>query len=236
LKTRTTRYVARTVRLTSLSALVVLGGCMSLGRGEPPQQHYVLGGGPPMESAPPSLDLSHLTIGVRRLQLAPYLETPFILVRRGPNQIGFSEFHRWGETLSAGINRAVVGYLGDRASFRAVDVAPWPSGERYDYVIQLHVQRFEGVSQGEPSAVDGEVLLLASWEIIRQLDGTVLKRGATEYRESGWTVGDYAGLVTLLDAGLHALTDELLGSLDELDVATAAEVPAPTSPAPPPRR
>ena len=209
---------------------------MSLGRGEPPQQHYVLGGGPTPDSAAPSLDLSHVTIGVRRLQLAPYLETPFILVRQGPNQIGFSEFHRWGEALSAGINRAVAGYLDDRASFEAVDVVPWPAGERYDYVIQLHVLRFEGVSQGEPPAVDGEAVVLATWEIIRQLDGTVLQRGSTDHRESGWTVGDYAGLVALLDTGLRALTDQLLRSIDDLDVATAVRGPLPPTPAPPRRK
>jgi uncharacterized protein len=235
LKNRT-QYGMGAVRLMSLSGLVALAGCMSLGRGEPPQQHYVLGGGLPLQSAATSLDLDGVTIGVRRLQLAPYLASPFILVRRGPNQIGFSEFHRWGEALSAGINRAVAGYLDDRASFRAVDVAPWPAGERYDYVIQLHVLRFEGVSQGEPPAAEGEAVVAATWEIIRQLDGTVLERGSTEYREGGWTVGDYAGLVNLLDAGLHVLTDQVLSSIAALDVATAATVPAPAPRAPPPNR
>ena len=234
MKTRT-QYKMRTVRLITLAVFVALGGC-SLGRGEPPQQHYVLGGGPPREGEATSRDLSSLTIGVRRLQIAPYLESPFILVRRGPNQIGFSEFHRWGETLSAGINRAVAGYLSAGGSFRAVDVTPWPAGERYDYVVQLHVQRFEGVSQGEPPAADGEVVMLATWEIIRQLDGAVLKRGATDHREGGWTVGDYAGLVSLLDAGLHVLTDQLLSNIDDLDVATAVTLPLRPSPAPPLRK
>ena len=235
MKTRT-QYTVRAVRLISFSAFVALGGCMSLGRGEPAQQHYVLGGGLPRQSEATTSDPPGLTIGVRRLQIAPYLETPFILVRRGPNQIGFSEFHRWGETPSAGINRAVAGYLRERASLRAIDVAPWPAGERYDYVIQLHVLRFEGVSQGEPPAGVGGVVMLATWEIIRQLDGAVLERGTTDYRENGWTVGDYAGLVTLLDAGLHVLTDQLLSSINELNVSATVTVSPSASRSPPPRR
>lgn len=219
------QYTERMVRLISLSALVGMAGCVSLGRGEPIQQTYVLGGSPAGESEAASQDSAGLTIGVRRLQLAAYLERPFVLVRRGPNQIEFSEFQRWGETLSGGINRAVVGYLGNQASFRAIDVAPWPSGERYDYVIQLHVLRFEGVTPVDPAAVDGEAVVLATWEIIRQLDGAVLRRGSTDYRQSGWKVGDYAGLVTLLDAGLHVLTEQLLNSLD-LEVALTLAAPA----------
>jgi hypothetical protein len=211
-----TRYTAKTVRLLSLPALVALAGCMSLGRGEPAQQHYVLGGSEAPVGATVSPELTGLTVGVRRLDLAAYLETPFILVRRGSNRLGYSEFHRWGEGLAGGINRTVAGYLGDRSPLRGVDVAPWPAGERYDYVIQLHVLRFEGLVPEGVEEVDGEVHMLATWEIIQQLDGVVLARGTTDYLGDGWTLGDYAGLVTLLDAGLQVLTEELLESLRSL--------------------
>jgi uncharacterized protein len=202
-------------RRICLSAVLVLSACVSLGRGAPVDQHYVLGGRLPWTSAAPARDFSDITIGVRRIQLAAYLETPFVLVRSGPNQVGFSEFHHWGEALGGGITRAVAGYLGDRADFRGIDVAPWPSGETYDFVVQLHMSRFEGVAPADTASSEGEVVMLASWEIIRQSDGDVITRGTTDYREAGWTVGDYAGLVTRLDAGLHLLTDELLASLDE---------------------
>jgi hypothetical protein len=41
--------------------------------------------------------------------------------------------------------------------------------------------------------------VLATWEIIRPLDGAVLARGVTDYRQRGWRVGDYAGLVCYVD-------------------------------------
>jgi uncharacterized protein len=208
-------------RLVALAGLIALGGCFSLGRTETPQRHYVLGTERVQESAPAPGDLAGLTIGVRRLRLAPYLEAPFLVVRQGANRISYSEYHRWGEQLGGGINRVVAGHLAARTSVRAVDVAPWPVREQYDYLIQLHVERFEGVVPEATTAAEGEVHLLASWEIIRQRDGAVLARGTTDHREPGWTVGDYSGLVRSLDAGLNVLTEDLASTLSGLGAPLA---------------
>jgi len=208
-----TRYRTNATRLILLSTLLVAGGCFSLGRGAQIQQQYVLGGGLPQQGGAVSGELAGLTIGVRRLQLAAYLEAPFLLVRRGPNELTFSEFHRWGEGVAEGINRTVAAHLGARTALRGIDVAPWPAGERYDYVIQLHVSRFEGSADADPLTLLGEAQMSARWEIIRQTDGAVLTRGATEYRQDGWRVGDYGALVSMLDEGLHRLTDDLVRGL-----------------------
>ncbi|MEX2527937.1 MAG: PqiC family protein [Gemmatimonadota bacterium] len=216
-----------------LLVVVLLGstGCFGLNRGAPSQQHYVLGGGAPTAMATlvettPSGDSTRLNIGLRRPQIASYLDAPFMVVRSGSHQIGFSELHRWAEDLGGGINRAVAGYLSQRGSFGAVDVAPWSPRENYAYLIQLNVLRFEGLIpegvaplQGQVqmgSVQQGEVQVMASWEIIRHEDGVVLARGVTDYREGGWRVGDYAGLVTLLDAGLGVLADDLVASIEAL--------------------
>jgi uncharacterized protein len=216
-----TRDTTRGVRLILLASLIGLTGCFSLGRTEPPQRHYVLGGDLLQENGAPPGDPAGLTVGVRRLRLAPYLEAAFLVVREGANEITYAEFHRWGEPLSVGINRAVAGYLAARAPVRGVVVAPWPAREQHDYLIQLHVERFEGVVPEGPAAVEGEVHLLASWEIIRHRDGAVLARGTTEHRESGWRVGDYAGLVSRLDAGLNVLSDDLASRLASLGAPLA---------------
>jgi len=199
--------------------LIGLAGC-SLSRNPPAEQRFVLGGalrGPQVDTT--SRKLAGVSVGVRRLQLAPYLATPFILVRRGPHRITSSEFHRWGEDLDAGISRAVAGHLAARAPFRSVRVAPWPSSEKFDYLIQLHVLSFEGVAPEEQAA--GEARVLAAWEIIRQADGAVLARGTTDYREPGWRVDDYAGLVSLLDGGLSRLSQDLVASLESLIASQA---------------
>jgi len=206
--------------LTCVTALVGASGCFGLNRGAPPLQHYVLDGGRAYEIVAPVGGSAALSIGLRRLQLASYLDAPFIVVRQGPHQIGRSDLHRWGEDLGGGINRSVAGHLLGRGAFRAVDVAPWAPRGRPDHLIQLHVLRFEGELPEEEAALHGEVRVLATWEIIDPDDGTVITRGNTDYRAGGWTVGDYAGLVRLLDAGLGVVADDLMAAIGMLPLPT----------------
>jgi uncharacterized lipoprotein YmbA len=205
----------RSISLLCACLPIGLTGCVSLGRREPPQRHYVLGGDTLRASPTISPQVAAVTVGVRRLKLASYLASPFIVVRRGTNQVGFSEFNRWGEPLGAGINRVIARSLVARG-FRDAAVAPWPGDARYDYLIQLDVVRFEGLAPEEPLSTEGGVSLVATWEIIRQEDGAVLARGTTDYRRPGWTVGDYAALVALLDQGLEVLSADLTASVVEL--------------------
>lgn len=197
--------------------LVLLPGCFSLGRTSPTLEQYVIGGGGTTQLAAPIAALDGVSVGIRRLDLADYLASPAIVVRRGGHEVLTSDFHRWGEDPADGINRAVARHLTGAASFRAVDVAPWPVRTPHDFLIQLHVTRFEGVVPAEWSMTAGTTTesaigaahVRASWEIIRQTDETVLARGDTEHVEEGWTVGDYAALVALLDAGLAVVTRDV---------------------------
>ena len=175
------------------------------------------GGGPPELAAPPTdrpgADSRHL-VGLRSPRLANYLTTPFIVVRRGSHRVEFSEYHRWGEDLGRAINRTVGVQLAALAPPHRVEVAPWPGGTSPELVIQLQVLRFEGVAQEGSGDGEGVAHLLVTWEILRPLDGAVLDRGTTEVREEGWSVGDFDGLVRMLDAGLVTLARGLALSLD----------------------
>jgi len=204
------------IRLFFSLSLLALTGCFSLGRGEPPQRHYVLGAGMHSDEQAdtgPAGDVPGIAIGLRQPRLAEYLGTPFIVVRLGPNQIRLSEFHRWGETLEQGINRTVAGFLATKEPVWRIEFAPWPTRTNLDYVIQLHVLRFDGLLPDDGAATEGEALVQATWEILRGADGVVLTRGSTEYRERGWTLEDYDSLVSLLQKGLGVLAEELATGL-----------------------
>jgi uncharacterized protein len=213
--------VTNAIRLIVPLSLLALTGCFSLGRGEPPQRHYVLGAGMhPADAATPAPagDVPGIAIGLRQPRLAQYLETPFMVIRRGVNQIELSEFHRWGETLEQGINRTVAGYLAANKPVGRVEFAPWPPRTHLDYVIQLHVLRFEGSVPDDAAATEGEALVQATWEILRGEDGVVLTRGTTEYRQGGWSLEDYDSLVSLLQEGLSVLAHELATGLKSVMV------------------
>ena len=206
----------KTIRLFLVLALAGLTGCFSLGRDEPIQQHFVLGGRAMPESAAPSQGLQGLRIGIRQLQLAEYLESPLIVVREGQHRIRFSEFNRWGGSLSSGVNRAVAGYLKALAPLESVDVAPWASRTAHDYLIQIHLLHMEGLAPEESMDLAGGAHVMASWEIVDPQDGTILARGVTDSSDDNWTVGDYAGLVARLDAGLLELARDLVAALEAL--------------------
>jgi hypothetical protein len=118
-----------------------------------------------------------MTIGMRRIDLAAYLATPSIVVRRGANQIIVSDFHRWAEDVGEGINRH-----GRQSPRRRrgpwVDIAPWPVRAQHDYLVQLHVTRFEGMA--DSLASEGSAHVPRSWDIIRPVDGGVVARGSTD--------------------------------------------------------
>jgi uncharacterized lipoprotein YmbA len=213
------RYALAAVAVALLVAS--LPGCFSLGRNSPELEQYVIGGAGLVGTMAPIPGLDGIAVGVRRIDLEPYIASPAIVVRRGTHEVVTSDFHRWGEAPADAINRAVARHLADAGSFVAVDVAPWPVRSRYDYLLQLHVTRFEGVIPMEPSAAEGTAHVRATWEIIRQHDEAVLARGATEHRENGWSVGDYAALVALLDQGLAVLAWEVATAMAGLAAAGA---------------
>jgi uncharacterized lipoprotein YmbA len=211
--------VRNAIRLIPPLTVLSLVGCFSLGRSTPPMRYYVLGAdAPPTDSVSPAPTgmPAGTVIGLLHPKLAEYLETPFIVVREGPHQIGFSEFHRWGETLERGITRTVAGYMTARNPSWRVSPAPWPPGAQPAYLIQLHFLHFEGVAPEKPVASHGEAHVLATWELLRQEDGAVLARGTTEVHARGWTEGDFEGLVGLLDAGLARLAEDLVLRLERV--------------------
>lgn len=187
-----------------LAIVLPLSGCFKLAREAPRLQQFVLSSA---SQAPTGDARPGPTVGLRRLDLASYLAVPAIIVRRGASEIIVSEFHRWGEDLDEGINRVVAANLAVSAQVRAVDVAPWQIGARHDFIVQLHVSRFEGVA--DSAATQGRIHLLASWDIVSPRSGAILVRGTTDERGGSWRVGDYAGLVTALDATLVRLARDI---------------------------
>lgn len=197
-----------------LSLLIGGSACFTLSRSAPPVQRFVVGSASVGPTLAPATNAPAVSLGLRRLDLAPYLSTLEIVVRRADNQLLTTGFHRWGEHPSTGLNRAVAGYLLRAPAVRSVDVAPWPLRAQHDYLIQLHISRFEGIDPRREGG--GEAQLLAHWEIIHPRDGSLAARGRTEYRDRNWRIGDYGGLVRRLDEGLMRLAQELLDCVSQL--------------------
>lgn len=190
--------------------------------------YYLLDG----TSAPDSVstktspsDTSGLQIGLRAPRLAAYLDETRMVIRHGPNTIEFSEFHRWGEDLDQGIGRTVARALETHASIESVEVVPWPRVATFDYVLQLHVLRFEGVGPRPPGpdADDdapipkGHAQMTVRWTVLNPTTETILTRDRTEHGMPDWPVTDYRALASHLGSSLHILADAISTRLETLD-------------------
>lgn len=212
--------ISNLTRAALIAALLAITGCFSLSREEPPMQHYVLGGASQMEEQSSQGEATGITVGLRQIQLADYLDTPFVVIRRGSHRVTYSDFHRWGEPLAGGISRSIARYLLVHQEVRAVDVAPWTAGTQHDYLVEVHVTRFEGRAPDDPPAATGEVHMAATWQIRQPLTAEVLARGSTSSRHPNWDVGDYDGLVEALEQGLRTLAENVLTELETLGPAS----------------
>ncbi len=213
------RTSVQTAQVAILVAALLLGGCFKLTRKSPPPRQYVLSAtapprttaNAPAAGATAPTTRAAFTVGLRRMDLASYLSVQYIIVRRGTSELLTSEFHRWGEDVGDGINRVVAANLAGSPSVRAVDVAPWQRASRHDFLVQLHVTRFEGVA--DSAGTEGRVQVTAGWDIIRPFDGRLLLRGSTDDRRETWRVGDYTGLVRGLDAALQRVARDISACL-----------------------
>lgn len=171
-----------------------------------------------------SSDTTGLAVGLRQPRLASYLTATRIVTRRGPHQIRFSEFHRWGEDLNRGINRTLAQALASQDGIRSVETVPWPKGATFDYIVHLHVHSFEGIGPPPNPEADeddpppeGYSRMAVDWTILDAEDETMLARGVTRHQEEGWHVGDYEALASNLGTALTVLSDEIGARLKTLD-------------------
>jgi uncharacterized lipoprotein YmbA len=218
------------VGIVALALFVVAVGCVRIL--EPRQsniRYYSLEGAIAADTLA-SADTTGLTLGLRKVRLADYLDTPTIVTRRSPHEIHFSEFHRWSEGLPRAINRAVAARLEQRDLVRSTEVVPWVDGATFDYVLQLQVLRFEGNGPPPPGpeadddapTPTGHTHMAVRWEIVNPGTDAVLARGFTQDRRDEWPVDNYADLAAKLDASLAVLATDVAARLRTLADSQAA--------------
>ena len=201
-----------------LVALFLIQGCVNLKPRENKIHFYVLGATSTQEQTSTSSVSDGISIGLKRLRLAEYLDTPYIVTRLGANEVRFAEFHRWGEDLGPAINRVVADYLSARPNIQRVDLVPWTLGARHDYEIQIQVLQFEGFLSGPESSNTSamDVQLVAHWQIADAKTKSVIKRGTTDENLGDQSVFLYPSLVSGLESMLEKLSQDLIAALDEL--------------------
>jgi uncharacterized lipoprotein YmbA len=187
--------------------LLALAGCSFVPEAQSdPTRFYVLSADGTRSDLRPNAPLVFL----RDVELASYLRSRPLVVRRGENEIEFREFSRWGEPLELGIARVLREELVARGAASGVRAA----GARrdslaHDLVLNVRVLACEG-------GANGSVIFRAVWDL-SSTSGTpgLVARG--EYRASGlrWDGKSEASLVGQLSQAVVGLAGEIAAALEK---------------------
>lgn len=200
--------------LAALAATALLAGCSVLpAPRKDPTRHYVLTGPAPSavsaDAAPGGLKL-----GLRAVQVAPYLDGKAMIVRVGDNEIDYRDYARWAEPLSVGVRRMLAARLVVSDRVDRVFPQPFPLDVERDVDVAVNVLRCEGRIKADGSPVASFLCVV---EITRAHEGAgsgaVVLRRTFEAPETAWRDGDYAGLARGLSDAVAALADDILAAL-----------------------
>lgn len=143
-----------------ITALVALTGCATT----PPPTFYQL-------EEPASTQLSGLergiAVGVERIDVAPYLDRPQIVIRGAGHRLELSEFNRWVEPLTESISRVIIVNLSNMLESTRVYSTPRRTKViDIDFRVELDIARFDG-------ALGGDATLVGRWTLYDR-DSTAL--------------------------------------------------------------
>ena len=201
---------------SGLALALVLSGCSLLPKPAPdPTRHYVLTG-PSTAALNAGAKQGTLKVGLRSVQIAPYLDAKSMIVRRGDNEIDYRDYARWAEPLANGINRMLVARLHVSDRVGRVFPQPYPFDTARDVDVSVSVLRCEGRVLPDGKSVAS---FMCSVEIVRVGErpgangGEVLLREVFEAPETEWKEGDYAALAAILSDDVAKLADAIIAAL-----------------------
>jgi uncharacterized lipoprotein YmbA len=179
-----------------LSGLMMCLGCAST----PPEQktEYLL------RPQATSVQESMLpTVGLGRVEVAPYLDHAGLAFETAPGEINIAEHHRWADPLDFAIRRYLQVAIGQAAGQSIA--GSLIAGDGVETEIDVLVHQFHG-------SVSGNVILVAEWQI---------HSGASE---ENWVYRQFSATETVGGDGYAEVVRTHGALLDEFAASIAAEI------------
>ncbi len=193
------------------AGLLALSGCSLLpAPASDPTRYYVL--------TPTSLDAARpakveraRVVGLKRIEIAPYLNGKDLVVREAGNEITYHSFSRWAEPLATSIGRTLADRLDASANVARVYAQPFPFEVPRDYDLAVSLVRFEGERLADGRTIPSLVAVIEVTEA--KAGGAVVLRKTFVAPELAWNGKDFGALAAALSAGVVALGAELANSI-----------------------
>lgn len=189
-----------------LASLLLLSSCSFPTPQTDPTRYYLLS--TPAANVTPQPPTEAPAVHVRQVELASYIRTRPLVVRKGNNEVEFREYARWGEPLEHGIARVLREELLARGAASAVSIsAVRAAGRPFDYELTVRVLACEGMA-------NGDVVFRARWELTPTGDRMAAPvRGDFHAADLHWNGKDEATLAAQLSAAVAGLAGEIAAAL-----------------------
>ena len=197
--------------LCSGLGLLLLSGCSIFPTPQADPTHYYVLTAPSFADPGPARSETALRIGLRRVEVVPYLAGKAMIVRNAANEITYQDYSRWAELPAAGIERLVTARLQSSPKVGRVYLQPFPFDEKRDYDVGVSVLRCEGERRADGKMVVSFVCTVEVTEA--RPGGSVVLRKTFTAPEAAWDGKDFSKLAQLLSDATAALGEEIVGAL-----------------------
>ena len=191
--------------------LMMQTGCSLLPEPKSDPTHYYVLTGPSFADPGPARAEGALRVGLRRVDVVPYLNGKAMIVRNATNEIAYQDFARWAELPAAGIERLVMARLQGSPRVGRVYLQPFPFDEKRDYDVGVSVLRCEGERKPDGKMGVGFVCTVEVTEA--KPGGSVVMRKTFTAPQAAWDGKDFGKLAQLLGEAVAALGEEIVGAL-----------------------
>jgi uncharacterized lipoprotein YmbA len=188
-----------------------LAGCNVIPPVQPDVTRFYMISSPATEPSTP-LANSGLRIGLKAVEVSPYLRKGSMVVRAGDNEVEFPDGARWAEPLEQQIGGVLRQRLATAPAVGRVAVPPFAFEEVRDFDVRVRVLNSEGLRTGGRATVHFVAMVEIS---TTGADVHVVTRKSFVAPEAAWDGKDFARLAALLGEAVNALGGEIVAALPE---------------------
>lgn len=189
------------MRYLCLFTLLLCSACIQLGNEPHPTRYYLL---EPVANVRSAANDQPLQLELSPIIFPSYLDRPQIVTHNINNSIQIAEYDRWAEPLSENLTRTLQENLRNQLPNVRISSAPWNQSSAPVYLLQLTVNRFDGVL-GQQTAVD------IRWTLVNYKTNTEIAR--RHFRAQLPIDENHRGLVDGLNSTLAELSQEIASML-----------------------
>lgn len=190
---------------------LLLTGCIS--NNAPAPDHYLINDDPDVANLSGELPGEALVIELRAVRLPPYLERKAIVTRDGPNQLHFSDRHRWGGKLHRNLSRVMASQLSRMLGGARVVVSPRSLPLKPRFLLEVELLQFERLA-------DGRVALQANWRLVDAQDSMLVNSGDTNLTSEPLArLDDYPTIVASMSRLFGQLSRQLASAIADAAAA-----------------